>query len=115
MESAENNFPGEDTSESLEAEVASLRQQVWTLLVLLLVVSGTLSIFLMRQVTYARSDLAAMKAQVTPFMQEYQKELPGLDQFQQKMNEYGRAHPDFVPLLTKYNAVIPANSAAPKK
>jgi len=118
MESSENNFPADNASEDVKAEVASLGQQLWTLLVLLLVVSGTLSIFLMREVTYARNDLATLKAQAAPFMQDFLKQEPGMNQFIQKMGEYGRTHPDFMPILNKYGFIItatPAPAPTPKK
>lgn len=116
MDSTENNFSTETAPENLEAEVSSLRQQVWTLLVFLLVVSGTLSIFLMRQYTYARNDLGALKAQSAPFMLEFQKQEPGMNEFVEKLGEYSRTHPDFVPILNKYGVTITtAPGSAPKK
>jgi hypothetical protein len=111
MNEVENDLPEENGSQDLQGEVASLRQQVWTLLVLMLVVSGTFSIYLMREVTYARKDLDAEIQLID--------QSKGMDQFVQRLGEYSRTHPDFVPILTKYGITVtgtPApNPSAPKK
>ena len=110
-----SGLPDENVASDLQEEVSSLRQQVWTLLVLLLVVSGTLSIYLMRQVTYARRDLSQLQ-QAVPQSQEQNK---GMDQFVYHLVDYSRTHPDFVPILNKYQIQVtpgPAPAAAaPKK
>lgn len=121
MSEVENTPSVENGTLDLQAEVASLRQQVWTLLVLLFVISGTFTFYLFRQTAVNRKDLQAYKPGATQFIQQFQKEAPGMDQFIQRLGEYGRTHPDFVPILNKYKIPVTAGPAptpaatAPKK
>ena len=46
-------------------QVVALRHQVFTLLLALVVVSGTLTVYLYRQASLAGKDLAAVKPQAT--------------------------------------------------
>lgn len=94
-----------ENSEDLQAQVTSLRQQLWTLLVLLVVVSGAFTIFLTAQVKFASNDLRDM--------QQIVDQGKSMDVFLQKLVEYSRTHPDFVPILTKYGITPTANSPAP--
>lgn len=119
MSEVENTPSVENGTLDLQAEVASLRQQVWTLLVLLFVISGTFTFYLFRQTAVNRKDLQAYKPWATQFIQQFQKEGPGMDQLIQKLGEYSRTHPDFVPILNKYKIPVTAGpapaSTAPKK
>jgi hypothetical protein len=87
--------------------------------VLLFVISGTFTFYLFRQTAVNRKDLQAYKPWATQFIQQFQKEGPGMDQFIQKLGEYSRTHPDFVPILNKYKIPVTAGpapaSTAPKK
>ena len=47
-------------------QVVALRHQVFTLLLALVFVSGTLTVYLYRQASVAKKDLAAVKPQATP-------------------------------------------------
>jgi len=86
----------------LQAGLESLRSLTFTVLVLLVVVSGTLSIFLLRQWRTASKDLDLARSQVGPLLAEAQKNGPGLDKFIQQIAEFGRTHPDFAPIMAKY-------------
>lgn len=95
-----------DTTHSSD-EIASLRQQVWTLLVILLVVSGTFCIFLVRQVSYAHKDLTVARQLVANGQ--------SMDKLLQGLAEYTRTHPDFAPVLAKNGLTLNTNPATPPK
>ncbi|MCU0783099.1 MAG: hypothetical protein MUF81_03445 [Verrucomicrobia bacterium] len=106
-------------AEDLKQQCVCLQRQMTTLLLALVIVSGTLSIFLWRQVRYARRDLEAMKPPATQMVQEFNQIRPGMDAFLAKVTEFGRTHADFAPILTKYRIPMttgapPATVAAPK-
>jgi hypothetical protein len=92
----------------LQAQVESLRHLVVSLLVLLVVVSGTLNLYLLRQVRFTRNDLNAVRLQtaninMTGFIAEYEKTTrPAMDEFVRKITQYGQTHPDFAPIMAKY-------------
>jgi hypothetical protein len=119
MDNPDIKSPGVPEAEvsQLESQVAALQHLVTTLLVLLVIVSGTLSIFLLRQWQMARKDLGAIRPSALQIIADYNKErAPRMDAFLDKLKDYGRTHPDFVPILVRYGLatnVAPAAGAAP--
>ena len=86
----------------IQAECSGLRKQIVNILVLLIVLSGTFNIYLLRRVKDVRWDLNNLKAQVTPAIEEYNRQSgPRIEEFKRKLVEYGRNHPEFVPILAK--------------
>lgn len=95
---------------SLEDQCRSLRR--WLAVVLALVVavqvlmlsfSFTLAVHLHQLSKMADKDLAELRPQVTKTIGDYQKSAqPVFSSFVKKLVEYGRTHPDFMPILTKY-------------
>jgi hypothetical protein len=81
----------------------SLRHMVVSLLVLLIVVSGTLTMFLLRQYRWSQTDLAGVRQQVSGMAMEYKRNTePVINDFVGKLVEFSRTHPDFSPVLAKY-------------
>ena len=99
------------------SEIAALRSQVFTLLVALIVVSGTLTVYLYRQSSLAGKD----QLQAEQLSQNLAKNEAGVINFINQLVAYGQTHPDFVPVLTKYGIApvagvpVTAPAAAPKK
>jgi len=107
-----------------QAQLESLNHLVTSVLILLVVVSGTLSVYLLRQWQMARKDLAAIQPGALQIIADYNKErAPRMDAFIDKLKDYGRTHSDFVPILIRYGIVSNApaaggavpGSAMPKK
>jgi hypothetical protein len=96
------NIPVIEESSDLKSEVDFLRQQVWVLLVLAVVVSGTILIYLIRQDVIAKRDLADLKLKSAPIIEQHQKDMPGIQSLMTQLIEYSRTHPDYTPILTKY-------------
>jgi hypothetical protein len=99
-----------NSSEDLKATCALLRHQLNSVLVLLLVVSATSTIFFMRQAGEAGKQRDAIQRIVTEYNQTSE---PALNEFTAKLREYARTHPDVVPILTKYGVLQVNNPAAP--
>ncbi len=81
-----------------QSELAALKNQVFTLLLALIVVSGTLTVFLYRQSSLASKDLA----QATQVNTVVTHNAVVLQEFVSKLVAYGEKHPEFQPLLKKY-------------
>ena len=114
MDNLEKPAPANDELSQLQAQCDSLRHLVVSVLVLLVVVSGTLTIFLWRQVKNSQLELENMRPQVGLMMAEYQKTVgPIMDDFVRKLADYGKAHADFNPILGKYIRVGPPASPGP--
>ena len=111
-----DEIPNTPDVNDLQAQCQWLRRQIQTILILLILVSTTFTCYLWLQVRYASKDLS----QVRPVIDEYTKTLgPQMDDFARKLADYGRQHPDFNAIYTKYglNQVTqaPAATPAPKK
>ena len=108
----------ENTSDN-NSEIAALKNQVFTLLIALIMVAGTLTSFLYRQTSTAGKDLAQGQ-QLTALVAQNEQ---ALNAFVTKLVAYGEKHPDFTAsVLKKYGIApvpgIPANApvgAVPKK
>jgi hypothetical protein len=106
-------------------QVVALRHQVFTLLLALVVISGTLTVYLYRQASLAKKDLAAVKPQATQMLEAFKRDHPAMDAFVKQLTAYGVTHADFQPVLKKYGIVpqaqptptpvAPGTPAAPKK
>jgi hypothetical protein len=102
-----------ETNPGANPELAALKNQVFTLLMALIVVSGTLTIFLYRQSSLTGSDLAQAK-QLNVMITQNET---ALNTFITQLVAYGEKHPDFVPVLKKYGIApqpgVPAGAVAP--
>src|ERR1039457_3928577 len=102
MNESETNFP---VQTGLMDQMVALRHQVFTLLLALVVVSGTLTTFLFIQHHRASNDLEAIKpqaAQLKLFMDAFRRDEPNMTAFVNQLRAYGVTHPDFQPILKKY-------------
>ncbi len=94
----------------LAGQVAALQRQVFTLLLALIVVSGTLAAYLGYESHHLGRDIAAINQQV---VQPYNQKVPVIAKFLNSLVAFGRTHPDFQPLLNKYEIVsLPVTNAA---
>jgi hypothetical protein len=105
-------------AEDLSAQVAALRRHALTLLLALIVVSGTLTVYLFQQARQAGRDVAQEKQIIANLNQNR----PAIDGFVNQLIAYGAKNPDFAQqILKKYGIVSnpPAPAApapaAPKK
>jgi hypothetical protein len=100
----------------LNSEISALRNQVYVLLIALIVVSGTLSVFLYRQASITRKDLDALKPQAEQLINSFNQNQALIANFVNQLVAYGQTHPDFVPVLAKYGIApvkgIPAGAPA---
>lgn len=103
MDNLDNKSSVQPDPNDLQAQYDSLRHLVVSLLVLVVVISGTLNIYLLRQWRSTSKDLAAIRPQATLMIADFQKNSgPVMQDFVKKITEYGRTHADFAPILAKY-------------
>jgi hypothetical protein len=102
MENVPAATPPANELKDLQARCDQLQQLVFSLLLILIVVSGTLSVFLRRQWHSTQADLNAMQVAAAPLLAEYTNNHPGVEDFVRKLAEYGRTHPDFAPIMARY-------------
>jgi hypothetical protein len=115
MENVQNTPMDQPDVNELQEQCQWLRRQVFTLLVLMVVVSGTLTVYLWRQYRTVHSDLKALRSQYGQGIADYQKNTaPKAEEFVKKLVEYGQTHPDFAPIMNQIQP-HPAPAPAPKK
>ena len=103
METTPNPAPTESGVSELRAQYEQLQQLVLSLLLILIVVSGTLSVFLLRQWRFVKAELGSMQPAAVQMMTEHTNSLAFTQDFLKKLAEYGRTHPDFAPITAKYH------------
>jgi hypothetical protein len=103
MDNLDNRTPIQPLANDLQDQFDALRHLVVSILILVIVISGTFNIYLLRQWRTASKDLAAIRPQAAQMIAEYQRvSAPLMTDFVKKITEYGRTHPDFMPVLAKY-------------
>jgi len=114
MDTLENKNSPQPNANDLQAKYDALRHLVVSMLILVVVISGTLNIYLLRQWRSTSKDLAAIRPQASQMIAEYQKVSgPLMNDFIKKITEYGRTHPDFAPILAKYGLKAAATTNLP--
>ncbi len=99
------------SSNSTSEQVSVLQRQVFSLLVALIVVSGTLTVYLYRQASLARKDYEAIAPQAQQVIGTFNQNQQLLVSFVNQLVAYAQLHPDFRPVLAKYG--IAPNAAGP--
>jgi hypothetical protein len=101
--------------------IAALQRQVFTLLVALVVVTGTFTAFMYRQASLAGKDIDAVRPQAEQVINTFNQNQQLMASFINQLVAYGQTHPEFRPVLAKYNIApvpgIPAGApvgAVPK-
>lgn len=93
-------------------DISALKNQVFTLLVALIVVSGTLTTVLYQQASQANKDITQGQQLGVMLNQNEANML----EFARKLAAYSEKHPDIKPLLEKYGVTSASVApAAPKK
>jgi len=103
-----NNLP---VQTELMDQIVALRHQVFTLLLVLVVVSGTLTV-----VCTGRPNLPAetlqSSTQATQIIAAFKRDLPLMENFVKQLTAYGVTHPDFQP-ISKIGIVATQPAATP--
>jgi len=113
MDNLDNKTPLQPNANDLQAQYDALRHLVVSILILVIVISGTLNIYLLRQWRTTSKDLVGIRQQAAQMFADYQKMSGPYTDFLKKVTEYGRTHPDFVPILAKYNLKPAGATSAP--
>ncbi|HEX5222687.1 MAG TPA: hypothetical protein VFZ59_24235 [Verrucomicrobiae bacterium] len=117
-----------DTSSStaevsqLKAEIAELQSQAHLLRVVLLFVMASLCLYFWREAGFNGMAAQQMQPQVMQASQyiealnkqgsSMEKQMQAIQSAVSRLVDYGRAHSDYVPLLTKYGIPVTPASAA---
>ena len=91
-------------SNQLAQAVETLRRQFQTTLIILIILSGAINLYLLRQFTTLRKEIAVVEPQVKKMASDFERVTrPLMNSFLKQLTDYAQTHPDFRPLLAKYN------------
>jgi hypothetical protein len=94
--------------------IESLRNLVISLLVLVLIISGTFNLYLWYRFKQAGKDLEAFRPTANQLLADNARGSgPLMDRFVNQVTEYGKTHPDFGPIMTKYGLKTGPTGAVP--
>ena len=114
MDNLDLKTPVQPDASDLRAQFDQLRHLVASVLVLVIIISGTFNIYLLRQWKSTSRDLATIRPQAAQLAAEYQRvSSPMINDFLKKLVEYERSHPDFAPVLARYGIRPAIASNAP--
>jgi cell division protein FtsL len=105
-----NDTEATHTHAEISEQISALQRQVFTLLLVLIVVSGTLVAFLYYQSRQLGKNVDGYR-QIT---QTYNQNFPVVQNFVKEIAAYGATHPDFQPILKKYGISNTAPAAVKK-
>ena len=115
MNELETNTPAALEAADLPSQTAALQRQLTTLLLAVVVLTGTVGLYLYQQQRYLIQDRDGNTQTAAQMLQVYQQQKPLFDSFTSKLQEFGRTHQDFVPVLTRYGLTsAPPAVIAPK-
>jgi predicted negative regulator of RcsB-dependent stress response len=103
------------THTEISEQISALQRQVFTLLLALVVVSGTLVAFLCYQSRQLGKNIDASRQQARQIAQVYNEDLPVIQSVLKQLVAYGQAHPDFQQAVLKKYGITPQTVAALKK
>ena len=103
MDELEHTQQPQTDFRELQERYDSLHHLMVSILAMLIVVSGTLWVYLQRQVKYTGLELDSIRPQVENMVSQYQRGAgPAQDEFVRKLTDYGKTHADFAPIMKKY-------------
>ena len=103
------------TNTELSEQIEALRRQTFTLLLALIIVSGTLVSYLFYQSRIMSKNIENYKQQAALVIQNYNQNVPVIQSFVKQLVAYGQAHPDFQQQVLKKYGITAQTVAAAKK
>jgi len=108
----QEDLPTPEVDEGPRANYESLAQFVISILILVIVISGTLNILLLRLWKSSQTDVQNLRPQFQNIATLYQKnEAPAIERITKTFQAFGATNPDYVPILTKWGFASAATSA----
>jgi hypothetical protein len=95
---------------AVPAEYQALRIQVQGIVIALLVMAGSLNVYLWKQLSLVNRQAI----ELTDFITNYtEKNAPQMDKFVAGLRDFEKTHPDIQPLLSKYLTNAASTNQAP--
>jgi len=116
METLESKAPAQPGLSEMQEQFRAMRHLIVSVMILLGVVSGTFNLYLWKRWRDVGRELEAIRPQAPHIAAEVARlqktEIPAMQDFLKKITDFGRTHPDFAPILAKYNIKATATTSA---
>jgi hypothetical protein len=113
MDNLENQPVTPGPEAEMQAQMNSLKQLVIYALVLIFIVAGAINMYFWRQLRSVQTELAPLQAQSAQITAEVSKVNTAANEFAKRLIDFSKTHPDFAPILKKYNLQAPPATNAP--
>ena len=98
-------------SSNRQAEIDSLRQLINTTLILLVLLSGTLTMYLFYQYKVVHQEVEIIRPQYSDALAQFEQMRPKLEDFEKRISAFANAHQDFAQIISKYAPRRPGTAA----
>jgi len=110
-----NESPLPTGATGVSEQIAALQRQVFTLMLILVVVSGTFVAYLYYQSRQLSKSIETSRLQAVEIAKIYNKDFPIIQSMVKQLAAYGQAHPDFQQVVLKKYGITPQSVEAMKK
>ena len=111
----ESPLQTEVSDPGVSRQISALQQQVFTLMLILVVVSGTLVAYIFYQSRQLGKSIEASRQQATQIAKLYNQDFPVVQSLVKQLAAYGQTHPDFQQTVLKKYGITPQTADAMKK
>jgi len=114
----QEEMPGLEADEGSQSRYEALTQFVISILILVIVISGTLNILLLRLWKTSQTDVQSFRPQFQNIAAVYQRnEAPAIDRITKTFQAFAATNADYLPILAKWGFKPDAagTAAQPKK
>ena len=94
--------PNPSTPVELTDQIAALRRQSTLQLLALIIISGTITVYMWYQSHITAKAIESLQPQTVQAIKVLQQNRPNVDKLVRQLIVYGQSHPDFQPILKKY-------------
>jgi predicted negative regulator of RcsB-dependent stress response len=99
----------------VSAQISALQRQVFTLMLILIVVSGTLVAYIYYQSRQLSKTIEATQQQAVQIAKLYNQDFPVVQSLVKQLAAYGQTHPDFQQAVLKKYGITLQTADAMKK
>ena len=85
----------------LKEQIAALQRQTFSLLLALIIVSGTVTVYLYREASLTGKDIESIKPQAEQLINTFNQNKAGMQNFINQLGEYSKTHPEIQQLMTR--------------
>jgi len=104
----EQNESSDTAILDLKDQLETVKRQSFSLLLALIVVSGTVTVYIYQQASLQGKELGALQQPASQVINAFNQNRAIMQNFVTQLNAYGQTHPDIEQLLIRNNFAAPS-------